>query len=209
MVIGIALNDVLREFSGQLETTCNRYFKYGKPESERYSLEKNTMTEYDMVKYFDFESKKEYYKFLYEEASLEIFGHAQEMSEGLMRQFNEFIMNIKDSEEHEIVLVSREVGFAIPSTYFFLSKTICKIEKINFSQEFEDQWDGIDVLISANPITLESKPDGKISVKINTPYNTNVKCDYEFDRAEELFIDEENINKITKPNTEKEWIVLK
>jgi hypothetical protein len=32
------------------------------------------------------------------------------------------------------------------------------------------KWDGIDVLITANPKALESKPEGKISIKVNASY---------------------------------------
>ena len=208
MKIGIVLNDVLREFSGQLEYTCNKYMKYGVPESEKFSIKDNPITKFDMVEYFGFPSKKEYHKFLFQEASLEIFGHADEMTKGLMVKLNEFIMDVEDGEEHEVILLSREVGASIPSTMFFLSKTLCKANHIKFYKNYTDQWEDVDVLITANPETLESKPDGKITVKIDTPYNTDVNADYSYNRAEYIFDSVDSINKITKPNTE-EWIDLK
>jgi hypothetical protein len=67
-----------------------------------------------------------------------------------------------------------------PSTFFFLSKTGCKIENIRFVTDYAKKWDGIDVLITANPKALESKPEGKISIKVNASYNKNVS-DYEID----------------------------
>ena len=39
---------------------------------------------------------------------------------------------MKDDEEHEVELVSREAASSIPSTFFFLSKTLCKADKIRF-----------------------------------------------------------------------------
>jgi hypothetical protein len=56
-----------------------------------------------------------------------------------------------------------------PSTFFFLSKTGCKIENIRFVTDYAKKWDGIDVLIT-NPKALESKPEGKISIKVNASY---------------------------------------
>jgi hypothetical protein len=65
---------------------------------------------------------------------------------------------------------------------FFLSKTGCKIENIRFVTDYAKKWDGIDVLITANPKALESKPEGKISIKVNASYNKkNVSADYEID----------------------------
>jgi hypothetical protein len=98
--------------------------------------------------------------FLYTEASLEIFGHADQLSDGLINHFNIFLGEIKDEEEHQIELVSREVEKQ--SLNFLLSiKTGCKIENIRFVTDYAKKWDGIDVLITANPKALESKPEGK------------------------------------------------
>jgi hypothetical protein len=83
-----------------------------------------------------------------------------------------------------------------PSTFFFLSKTGCKIENIRFVTDYAKKWDGIDVLITANPKALESKPEGKISIKVNASYNKNVSADYEIDSLLEFMKNEEFRNKI-------------
>jgi len=196
MKIGIALNDVIRDYLGQLEYTCNKYFKHGKSDEDKYSLEDYPITEFDLVKYFNFDSKKSLNTFLFEEASLEIYGHASEMSTGLMRKFNTFLMDIEDDEEHEVYLISREAGASIPSTFFFLSKTICKAKNIKFYHNYVEQWDDYDVIITANPEVLNNKPDGKISVKVLTPYNTEVESDFELTMVEEFFDDEDLRNNI-------------
>ena len=98
--------------------------------------------------------------------------------------------------EHEIELVSREVNKAIPSTLFFLSKTGCRATNIRFVKNYENEWDGVEVLITANPKALESKPSGKISVKVKTNYNTDVKADYEIDSILDFMKDSELRNKI-------------
>jgi hypothetical protein len=56
--------------------------------------------------------------FLYTEASLEIFGHADQLSDGLINHFNIFLGEIKD-EEHQIELVSREVEKQSPQLSSF------------------------------------------------------------------------------------------
>lgn len=189
MKIGISLNEVLRDFLGQLTYTYEKYI-------EGTDIEEDTITELDLMKYFKFPSTDEMNKFLFDEAALEIFGHADQAQNNLMTKFNMFHMEIKDEEEHEIEIVSREVNKSIPSTLFFLSKLSCRAENIRFVMEYEDYWDGVDVLITANPTALESKPEGKISIKINSSYNKDSKSDFELDSILEFMTDEQLRDKI-------------
>jgi len=148
------------------------------------------------MKHFNFSDKNRLNSFLYLESPLEIFGHADQLTDGLMNHFNNLLMMIKDDGEHKIELTSREVDKSIPSTFFFLSKTGCKIENIRFVQDDSDEWGDSDVLITANPIALENKPSGKISVKVKAPYNENVSADYEIDSILDFIKNEELRNKI-------------
>lgn len=208
MKIGISINEVLRDFIGQFIYT---YEKYVIPELEkdgitRDSKEIHEITSFNLMDHFEFDNINKLNTFLYLEAPLEIFGHGDLMSDGLMNHFNNFLSEIKDDEEHEVVLVSREVEKSIPSTYFFLSKTGCKADKIQFVKDHVNEWDGIDVLISANPIALENKPNGKISIKVNSPYNKKIKADYEIDSLLDFINDEDFRNQIlnTKITTYEE-----
>jgi hypothetical protein len=199
MKIGISLNEVLRDFIGQFAYT---YEKYIGP----IDILKNPVSDFDLLNHFKFDSVDELNKFLFLEASLEIFGHADQLHENIMNQFNMFLMDIKDEEEHEVIITSKEVAKSIPSTYFFLSKLGCKADKINFVPNFEDTWDNIDLLITANPVALESKPEGKISVKINASYNKDSKADFELDSILDFIKDENLRDKIlnTKITTYEE-----
>lgn len=189
MKIGITLNEVLRDFIGQFAYTYDKYV-------DKFDIKETPVDTFDLINHFKFNSIDELNKFLYIEASLEIFGHADQLHDNVMKHFNLFLSDIKDDEEHEIELVSREVQKAIPSTLFFLSKLACQADKIRFVQNYEDKWDGLDVLITACPKALETKPKDKISVKINSVYNKDVKADYELDSIIEFFKDEELRNKI-------------
>ena len=179
MKIGISLNEVLRDFIGQFIHT---YKKYVAPET-------NLSTSFDLLEHFDFETKDKLNNFLYLEAALEIFGHADQMSDGLINQFNVFLSDLEYDGEHEVELVSREVSKAIPSTFFFLSKTGARPNNVRFVKDYAKKWDGLDVLITASPKALAAKPSDKISVKVNTPYNTNSKADYEIDSILDFFKD--------------------
>ena len=155
MKIGISINEVLRDFIGQLTYTYDKYI-------EESDIKEGDVTNFNLIEFFKFDDINKLNSFLYLEAPLEIFGHADQMSDGLMNHFNHFLTDIIDDEEHEIELVSREIDKSIPSTYFFLSKTSCRANKLRFVRQHIEEWDGLDVLITANPIALENKPTNKI-----------------------------------------------
>jgi len=183
--IGITINEVLRDFLGQLEYT---YEKYIGP----IELDEDSVKSLDLLDYFEFEDKHQLNKFLYQEASLEIFGHADQIEDNIMNDFNQFIMDIEDDEEHELELISKEFDKSIPATYFFLSKLACKIKKVRFVKDYEEFWDGVDVLVTANPTALDLKPENKTSVKIESSYNKNSESDFTFESFRAMLKDEDS-----------------
>jgi 5'(3')-deoxyribonucleotidase len=184
MKIGISINEVLRDTLSQLDYTYSKYIS-----GKESTITRDEITSFDLKKHFDFESEKDINRFLYDEASLEIFGHADQMHENLMTKFNMFLVDIDDEEEHTIELVSREFLKSIPSTLFFLSKLGCRATNIRFVKQNEEEWGDVDVLITANVKALESKPKDKISIKIKAPYNQNSIADYELDSILDFITD--------------------
>jgi 5'(3')-deoxyribonucleotidase len=187
--IAISVNEVLRDFLSQFIYTYDKYI-------EPTDLNGKDITSFNLLDNFKFSDKNKLNSFLYLESPLEIFGHADQMTDGLMNHFNNLLMMIKDDGDHQIEITSREVDKSIPSTYFFLSKTGCKIENIRFVKQDSDEWGNNDILITANPIALENKPSGKISVKVKAPYNENVSADYEIESILDFIKNEELRNKI-------------
>ncbi len=189
MKIGITLNEVLRDYISQLAYI---YEKYVGP----LDITERDITHFNLIEFFKFDDINKLNSFLYLEAPLEIFGHADTMSDGLINRLNTYLMDTKDDGEHEVEIVSHEVDKSIPATYFFLSKTGCKIENVRFVQDYKDKWNGVDVLITANPQALEAKPSGKISIKVNSNYNKNVVADYSIDSIVDFLKDEDLRNSI-------------
>ncbi len=189
MKIGITINEVLRDFIGQFAYTYNKYI-------EEIDITNDDITSFNLIEHFKFDDINKLNRFLYLEAPLEIFGHADQMSDGLMNHFNNFLTEIGDEGEHEIILISREVEKSIPSTFFFLSKTGCRIKNIKFVLNYDEKWEDVDVLITANPKTLELKPSGKISIKVKTSYNNDASSDYELDSLLDFINNEELRNRI-------------
>ncbi len=197
MKIGIDLNDTLRAFSEQLEYTVNKYHKYGKP-GEHFDIEKNPIEYFDYIDYFGFKSKREYHEFLYQEASLEVFGHANEVIDNMTNDFNRFYMDLEDDEEHEVYIISREVDYSIPSTFYFLSKTKNKCKNIIFKHNYDEQWEDMDLIITTNPELIKIKPKGKKVIKVETTYNKDMDCDYDLTNIQKFFKDELFRNNILK-----------
>lgn len=187
MKIGITLDEVLRDFLGQMNYTCSKYFEvYDKTNKDVEVTDFNKL-----VEFYKFEDRIEFYKFLYDEHSLEIFGHADQLHDNIMVRFNDFLSNIADEEEHEIYLISRETGRAIASTFFFLSKLGCKANNVKFVTKYEDVWDEMDVVITATPQILNSKPEGKKSVKVEASYNMETDSDYTISKLTDFMGSEE------------------
>jgi hypothetical protein len=186
--IGITLNEVIRDFIGQLKYVYTKY--YGQ------NMEDIDIIDFDLLKYFKFENEKKFHEFLYSESPMEIFAHADQLHNNIMPKLNAFIADINDYEEHEIIILSRDAHKSRPSTLFFLSKLGFTGDAIRFLNDTAKMWDYVDVLVTANPVVLENKPEGKISVKINASYNKEVKADYELENIFQFIDDEIKFNEI-------------
>ena len=159
-------------------------------------LEDIIIDEWDLLKYFKFPSEKKLNEFLYSDAPMEVFAHADQSYANIGAILNRFIADINDEEEHEVIIISRDAHKAIPSTLFFLSKLGFTGNNIRFVNDTAKKWDDIDLLVTANPKALEAKPEGKISVKINASYNKNTDADYELDSILDFVDNEEKFNEI-------------
>lgn len=62
----------------------------------------------------------------------------------------------------------------------------------------EKIWDRCDVLITADPYLLDIKPEGKISVKIETEYNAESDADFTFISLTNFMKNNDIIEKIFK-----------
>ena len=140
----------------------------------------------DLMKHFTFPSKDEFYSFMYEEHPMEIFGHAPSVEMSTMMDLNEFYYDMRNN--HDILVVSDEIGKSKPASLFFLSKFGCLIEKVKFYSEstIDSMWNEIDVLLTANPDLLLKCPKDKKVIKFETEYNKQVDSDLTITTLKEL-----------------------
>ena len=137
------------------------------------------VTSLDLGSHFSFPSKDDLYSFMYEEYTMELFGHAPSTEMLSFNLLNDIYYNLRDT--YDLMIVSDEIGRSKPSSLFFLSKFGCLVEKVFFYSEItkNDMLGEVDILLTANPDLLLNKPDNKIIIKFITDYNKNIKSEYE------------------------------
>jgi hypothetical protein len=103
-----------------------------------------------------------------------------------MMDFNDFYLDNRDN--HDILIVSDEIGKSKPASLFFISKFGCLVETVKFYSEstINSMWDSIDVLLTANPNLLLNYPKGKIVIKYETSYNKTIEVEHSITKLKEL-----------------------
>ena len=144
------------------------------------------VTSLNLVSHFSFPSKDELYSFMYEEYTMELFGHAPSTEMLSFNLLNDIYYNLRDT--YDLMIVSDEIGRSKPSSLFFLSKFGCLVEKVFFYSEItkNNMLDEVDILLTSNPDLLLNKPDNKIIIKFITDYNKNIKSEYEISSLSDL-----------------------
>jgi hypothetical protein len=203
--IGIEINGVLRDTIGKFTQVYEKHMIEESDDGNKtYEIdlsgntEENTVendfeykvisdvTSLELMSHFAFKDSDELYSFMYEDFVMQIFGHAGSTETFTFNELNDFYINYRD--EYEIVIVSDEMGRSKPASLFFLSKFGCLIENIKFysNSTLQNMWNGLDILVSANPKLIENAPNNKTVIKYKTSYNKDVTCEYEIDELKKL-----------------------
>lgn len=188
--IGIEINGVLRNTIGKIEQT---YQKFLIDKTEGIEMEDDfsygmtlPVESLNLKDHFKFQNDEEMFSFLYEEFPMEIFGHSQSTEYSTFNDLNEVYMDLRDN--HELIIVSDEIGKSKPASLFFLSKFGCQLEKVKFYSNItiNSMWEEIDVLLTANPALLLNHPSDKILIKYETEYNVSIESKYKILTIKEL-----------------------
>lgn len=203
MKIGITIDGVIRDFITKFESVYDKYFPVELEEGEEEieeSPERDIKT-LDLLEYFEFSGgTEELNKFMYVDASLEIFGHAGEVKLNSVEHLNQ-LHNLIEDMGHIPIIISKELNNSKPATLFFLSKLSSKVNNIIFVRDFDKKWDHVDTLITANPTALDTKPSGKVSIKVINHYNKDCDSDYTIIDLKELLDDKKILEKILNTET--------
>jgi hypothetical protein len=188
MRIGVELNGVLRDTLKKIQQEYEKWYIENpfKEESEFEYKVISDLTTLKILEHLSFKDEDELYNFLYKEHTMEIFGHAGSVENSSMMDFNEFYLNMRD--EHDISIVSDEMGKSKPASLFFISKFGCLVETVKFYSEttINSMWDSVDVLLTANPQLLLNHPEGKIVIKYDTSYNSEINTEHSISKLKEF-----------------------
>lgn len=179
MILGIDINDVLRDF------TMNYAKLYQRGYNHEFEYDDLELWTNDLCALFPFKNDGAYKKFTYEDFVFEIFGGCPSVetktTEALNKLIKDTLPNIDTDEPVKVIMVSpSEYGRSIPATLFFLSKLGCEVRDILLPEDSSEIWSVCDALITANPLFLDTKPEGKVSVKIEQEYNNECESDFTF-----------------------------
>ena len=194
MRIAIEINGVLRDTLTKIQQEYEKWYLNENwkelklieddPEIERKVI--SDVTSLELTSHLAFKNQDEVYDFLYKEHTMEIFGHASSVEYNGMTDLNDFYVEMR--EHHDILIVSDEMGKSKPASLFFLAKFGCLVEQVKFYSEstINSLWDSIDILLTANSNLLLNHPEGKIVIKYNTTYNSDIKTEYSISTLKEL-----------------------
>lgn len=189
MVIGITINNILRDHIDQLSkiytiVTGEEPLQPINP----FDLESSFPTKQNDEQISEFKVDKgetefelnesdenfNVHEFMYHEASFEVFGRSEETVSGILLKLKEYEKKLKV----KFVLLNKESPRSKCATLFFLSKNSFNFDKILFPNDYKNFWDEVDILITDNPKILKKKPKNKISIKVKNEFNLDIKSDF-------------------------------
>lgn len=188
MKIGIEINGVLRDTLKKISEVYEKWYienPFKEEEDFKYEIisELNSL---EISKHLKFKDEDELYNFLYKEYTMEIFGHAGSVEYSGMNDLNDFYLDMR--ENHDIIVVSDEIGKSKPASLFFLSKFGCLVENVKFYSEstINSLWSSVDVLLTANPNLLLNHPDSVKVIKYESFYNQDFESEHSIKTIKEL-----------------------
>jgi hypothetical protein len=189
MVIGITINNILRDHIEQLSKIYN-IVTGDEPIQpiNPFDLEKSFPTKQNDQQISEFKVNEEQtdfelnesdenfnvHDFIYQEASFEVFGRSEETVSGILLKLKEYEKKLKV----KFVLLNKESPRSKCATLFFLSKNSFNFNKILFPNDYKGFWDEVDILISDDPKIIKKKPKNKISIKVKNEFNLDIKSDF-------------------------------
>lgn len=194
MRICLTLDDVIRNKTVQFGKIYQKYI------DKDIDLEALDITSGDLKEIFGFDSEEDFNNFLYKDYAFEIFAEATTTSKMVDKKLNLWHLSLSERDEPvELIMANpREFNFSIGYTCFFLSKIAPHAREYYFPKNAMDIWDKCDILITADTMLLDNKPEGKTSVKITMPYNEQCEADYTFGSLDEMLSDKELDKKLFK-----------
>ncbi len=182
-------DEVFRDTLNKMISVYEKFFiedyVYEEGEEEfKYEIIK-PITSYNFSEHFKFPSEGEYINFMYMDFPMNVCGHAPSVSANTFNILSEIQKNVLKKRD-KLSIIGKSTAKQKPATLFFYSKYGAEVDEIVFynKKNLKKMWSKFDVIVTANPDLLECKPKNKISIKIESSYNTNSVSDYTINNLE-------------------------
>lgn len=177
MIIGIDLDGVCRNFLGALHSAFVE--KYPKLQDKVGPAET-----YDFAHLPFEEVGIDPHDFIDNAVPKEVFGLSPPI-EGAIPAARE-INSYAQRNGHKALICSHQQKHVQHYSWLWLYINKLDVPTTIFVRDSKDKWNYVDLMIDDSPHVLAEKPDNKISVKVNHPYNAAVPADYNIDHLSEF-----------------------
>lgn len=96
------------------------------------------------------------------------------------------VVNELESKGNEIIIVSHQTPDISRYSWLWLYLNQVPVSNVIFVSDSTEKWKYVDIMIDDSPHVLDAKPVGKISFKVNHPYNKDNKSDWSIDHIKEF-----------------------
>lgn len=182
-------DEVFRDTLNKMIAVYEKFFiedyVYEEGEEEfKYEIIK-PITSYNFSDHFKFPSEGEYINFMYMDFPMNICGHAPSISANTFNILST-IQKTTLKKKDKLSIIAKAIAKQKPATLFFLSKYGTEVDEVVFynKKNLKKMWNKFDVIVTANPDLLECKPKNKISIKVESSYNTDSVSDYTINNLE-------------------------
>ena len=168
MIISITINGVLRDILSKFEEVYEKYY-------DKDVL--STVVTPNLLEYVDFKDEEELIDFLYNDATMEIFGQAKEVENNVISYLIDLYKEMPSN--YKLRIVSDELGKSKPATLWFLAKYGVVCDEIIFyhKNNIKDIWATTDIFITTDTKIIETKPKNKKLIIIDKCYNSDMVGD--------------------------------
>jgi len=177
MIITVSINGVLRDILGKFEQIYEKY--QGKEV-------KSPVITPDLMDYVDFKNDDELIEFLYNDATMEIFGQAKEIDNNVISHLVELYKEMP--LDYKLKIVSDDMGKSKSATLWFLSKYGLVCDEIVFytNSTISELWKNSDIFITADTEVIKNKPVDKKLIIIDKCYNQGLEGDLRVNTLKEI-----------------------
>jgi hypothetical protein len=123
-----------------------------------------------MSKVCTFIDKADYKEFVYEDFAFQLFGKTNPSYPNAVHDLN-VLYQMMVEMGHSVTIVSQERSSSIPATHLFLAQNNFRCNNTKFLYDYSQVWELYDLIITANPYIIKTKPKNKLCFKINSEYN--------------------------------------